>query len=60
MKLGPNVCLDNIEASSNMGHVGLTTRSPDQILSNTFLHSRGQIDDLLLMKHDQNVCLRNI
>ena len=28
---------------SNMGHVGLKTRSPGQILGNSCLHSRGHI-----------------
>ena len=46
--------------SSNMGHVGLKTMSPGQILRNSCLHYRGQIFDLILMKLDQNVCLTNI
>ena len=38
-----------------MGHVGLKTRSPDQILGNSCLHSRGHICDPILMKLCQNV-----
>jgi len=43
-----------------VGHIGLKTRSLGQILGNSCLHSRGQIDDSNLIKHDQNVCLSNI
>jgi len=50
--------------SSNMGHVGLKTRSTGQILGNSCLHSKGHICgyicDLILMKLCQNVCLDNI
>jgi len=34
-----------------MGHVGLKTRSPGQILGKPCLHSRGHICDPILMKH---------
>jgi len=34
--------------SSNMGHVGLTSRSPGQILENSCLHSRGNISHRIL------------
>jgi len=43
-----------------MGHVWLKTRSPDQILGNSCLHSRGHICDQILMKLRQNVYLENI
>jgi len=43
-----------------MGHVGLKTRSPGQILGNSCLHSKGHICDPMLMKLCQNVCLDNI
>jgi len=46
--------------SSNMGHVGLKTRSPGQILGNSCLHSKGHICDPMLMKLCQNVCFDNI
>ena len=44
---------------SNMGYVGLKTRSLDQHLGNFCLHSRGQIADPISMKLDQNVYLSN-
>jgi len=40
--------------SSNIGHVGLKTRSPGQILKNSCLHSRGHISNLSLMELGQN------
>ena len=40
MKLCQNVCFDNIEANSNMGHVWSKTRSPGQILGNSCLHNK--------------------
>jgi len=43
-----------------MGHVGLKTRSPGQILEEFCLHSRGQICDPILMKLSQNACFDNI
>jgi len=45
--------------SSNMGHVGLKTKSPGQILGNFCLHSKGHICDPMLMKLCQNVCFDN-
>ena len=36
------------------------TTSPGKILGNSFLHSRGQIFDPILMTLYQNVCLDNI
>ena len=39
-----------------MGHVGSKTRSPDQIVGNSCLHSRGQFYDSILIKLGQNVC----
>ena len=46
--------------SSNMGHVGSKTRSPDQILGNSCLHSRGHFRNLILIQLCQNFCLDNI
>jgi len=43
-----------------MGYVGLTSRSPGQILEHSCLHFRGNICDRMFMKHDQNVCFNNI
>ena len=45
--------------SLNMGHVGLKTRSPGQIVGNSCLHSKGHICDLILIKRCQNVCFDN-
>ena len=42
--------------SSNMSHVGSKTRLPGQIVGNFWLHSRGYICNLILMKLGQNVC----
>ena len=46
--------------SSNMGHSGVKTRSPGQILGNFCIHSRGHICDPILMKLRQNVCFYKI
>jgi len=46
--------------SSNMGHVGLTSRSPGQILENSCLHSTGNISHRIFMKLGQNVCLVSV
>ena len=43
-----------------MDNVGLTSRSPGQILEKSFLHSRGHICHRIFMKHGQNVCFDNI
>jgi len=34
-----------------MGHVGLTSRSPCQILENSYLHSRGNINHWIFKNH---------
>jgi len=39
-----------------MSHVGSKTRLPGQIVGNFWLHSRGYICNLILMKLGQNVC----
>jgi len=44
--------------SSNMGHVGLTSRSPGQILEKSCLHSTGHICDWILMKLGQNEAMK--
>ena len=43
--------------SSNIGYVGSKTRPPGQIYGNSCLHSRGYIDDSILVKLNQNVCI---
>jgi len=61
IKLGQNVCFDNIQAKfENLSCLVKKTKSPGQILGNSCLHSSGHICDPILMKHGQNVCLENI
>ena len=43
-----------------MGHVGLKTRSLGQILEKPWVHFRGHIFSLIIMKLGQNVCLDEI
>ena len=60
MKLGQNVCLDEIWDEFEMGHVGSKTRSLGQILEKPCIHSRGHIFSPIIMKLCQNVCLDKI
>ena len=60
MKLGHNVCLDEICTSLKMGHVWYKTRSLGQILGKPCVCSRGQIFSPIIMKLYQNVCLDEI
>ena len=46
--------------SLKMGHVRLNTRSLGQISGKPYVHSRGHIFSLIIMKHGQNVCLVEI
>ena len=50
----------NSRTSLKTGHVGLKTRSLDQILEKPCLCSRGHIFSLIIMKPGQNVCLHEI
>ena len=43
-----------------MGHVGLKTRSLDQVLEKLCVQSRGHIFCPIVMKLGQNVCLAEI
>ena len=43
MKLGQNVCLDEILEENEMGHVGSKTRSLGQILEKSCVCFKGQI-----------------
>ena len=54
MKLGQNVCLDEIWNEYKMGHVG---SKPGQIIEKPCVHSRGHIFSPIIMKLGQNVCL---
>ena len=58
MKLGPNVCLD--EMSLKMGHVQSKTRSLGQILEKHSVWSRGHILSWIIMKLGQNVYLDEV
>ena len=60
MKVGQDVCLDDISDESKMGHVGSKTRSPGQILGKPCVRSRGHIFSQILMKVGQDVCLDHI
>ena len=60
MKLGRNVCLDEISNESLMGHVRSKTRSLGQISEKPYVQSRGHIFSPIIMKRGQNVCLDEI
>ena len=65
MKLSQNVYLNEISEEFKNGsrwvkNVGLKTRSLGQILEKPYVHSRGHIFSLIIMKFGQNVCLDKI
>ena len=60
MKLGQNVCLDEISDEFEIGSRGSKTRLLGQILEKPCVRSRGHIFSLILMKLGQNVCLDKI
>ena len=60
MKLGWNVCLDEISKKFEMGHVKLKTRSLGQISEKLYVRSRGHIFSPLIMKLGQNDCIDEI
>ena len=60
VKLGQNVCLDEISYRFENGSSWVKTRSVGQFLENTFVHSRGHIFCLIIVKLGQNVCLDEI
>ena len=60
MKVGQDVCLDDILDEFENGHVGSKTRSPGQILGKPCVRSRGHIFSRILMKVGQDVCLDDI
>ena len=45
------------QTSLKMGHVGIKTKSLGQILEKPFVHCRGHIFSLIILKHGHNVCL---
>ena len=60
MKVGQNVCLDDISDRFENGSLGLKTRSPGQILEKPCVCSGCHIFSPTLLKISQNVCLYNI
>ena len=60
VKLGQNVCLDEIWRSLKIGCVGSKTRSLGQILEKPCVHSKGHILTPIFMPCGQNVCLDEI
>ena len=60
MKLGQNVCLDEISDKLKIGPVGSKTRSLGQISEKPCVHLRFLIFSLIIMKFGQNVFLDEI
>ena len=60
MKLGQNVCLDEIWSSWKMGHVRSKSRSLGQMLEKPYVCSRGNIFSPIIMKLYQHFCLDEI
>ena len=56
MKLGQNVCLNEISDEFENGYVRSKTRSLGQILEKPCVRSRGHIFSPIIMKLSQNVC----
>ena len=60
MKLGQNVCFDEISDKLKMGHNMLKTWSLSQILEKPCVGFRGYFFSLIIMKPGQNVCLDHV
>ena len=60
IKLGQNVCLDQILNESKNGYVWSKIRPLGQVLDKPCVHSRGYIFSPIIMKLGQNVCLDEI
>ena len=60
MKLGQNVCLDEIWDKFEKDHVRSRARSLGQMLVKACVCYRGHIFSQLIMKLDQNFCLDEI
>ena len=60
MKLGQNVCLDEISDRFENGSCWVKTRSLVQLLEKPCVCSRSHIFSLIFMKLGQNVCLDEI
>ena len=59
MKLGQNVCLDEIPIRPKMGHVRSKTGSLDQTLEKPCVHSRGHIFSPIIMKFEMFVLMKS-
>ena len=60
MKVGQDVCLDDISDEFENGSRGVKTRSLGQILEKPCVRSRGHILSRILMEVGQDVCLDDI
>ena len=60
MKVGQDVCLDEISDEFENGSCGVKTRSLGQILEKPCVRSRGHILSRILMEVGQDVCLDDI
>ena len=60
MKLGQNVCLDEISDRFESGSCWVKTRSLVQILEKPCVCSRSHIFSMIIIKLGQNVCLDEI
>ena len=60
MKVGQDVCLDEISDEFENGSWGSKTRSLGQILEKPCVRSRGHIFSRILMEVGQDVCLDDI
>ena len=57
MKLGQNICLDEVSDKLKNYHVRSKTRSSGQIFKKSCVRSGGQIFSPIIMKRRQNLCL---
>ena len=60
MKLGQNVCVDEISDEFENGSCQVKARSLGQILEKPFVRSRGHIFSLIILKLGHNICLEEI
>ena len=60
MKVGQDVCLDDISDEFENGSRGVKNYVPGQILEKPCVRSRGHIFSRILMKVGQDVCLDDI
>ena len=60
LKIGHNVCLDEVSEELNLGHLGSKTMSLGQIKEISCGCCRGHLSCSIYMKIVQNVCLDTI